>query len=40
MAHTDEKRKHAGRVRELFPALTIIIAIVARLFIGLSLIHI
>lgn len=40
MAHTDEKRKHAGRVRELFPALTIIIAIVALLFIGSAVIAI
>lgn len=40
MSHTDEKRKHAGRIRELFPALTIIIAIVALLFIGSAVIAI
>ncbi|MEI3376968.1 MAG: ABC transporter permease [Coriobacteriales bacterium] len=30
----DEPRKHSGRIRELFPTLTIIIATVALLFIG------
>ncbi len=30
----DETRKHSGRIRELFPTLTIIIATVALLFIG------
>lgn len=38
MSHTDETRKHSGRIRELFPTLTIIIAIVALLFIGSAIV--
>lgn len=40
MSHTDETRKHSGRIRELFPTLTIIIAIVALLFIGSAIVAI
>lgn len=40
MSHTDETRKHNGRIRELFPTFTIIIAIVALLFIGSAIVAI